>query len=151
MTHPAPTRSALAAFCTKEGWTLVLNARGKPVQHHRTYELRLPDGAVLRTRISNPVNGDRFGPSLWAHILRDEIQITEEEFWDCVDRDVIPKRSAPAAPKQGLPVALVMELRRRLHLSDAEISGLDRDEAGRRIAAYWRGSGDDPSGPLARK
>ena len=52
--HPRATREDHDDFCTTEGWILVRGATGKPVQHHRTYELALPDGSILRSRPTTP-------------------------------------------------------------------------------------------------
>lgn len=57
-------------FCTAERWHLVRGAAGKPVTHHRTYELTLWDGRVLRTRISKPVDASTYGASMFRRDLR---------------------------------------------------------------------------------
>lgn len=75
------TRREHQRFCEIDGWVEVLNARGKPTQHHITYELLLGDGRILRTRISRPANTDRYGKGLWAHILDDQLMVSVEEFW----------------------------------------------------------------------
>ena len=49
--HPAPDRERHDDFCVIENWELVHGSTGKPVQHHRTYELAIPSGDILRTRI----------------------------------------------------------------------------------------------------
>lgn len=141
MSFPAPTRTAHRAFCELEGWTLVANAVGKPVAHHVTYELPLLDGRVLRTRVSRPVNSDTYGRSLWSHILRDELDVGAAVFWECVQHSVRPPRPGAVSRPEGVPVALVMELRRRLGLSDDQISHLDRATAAALIASYWAEEG----------
>ncbi|WP_375387393.1 cytotoxic translational repressor of toxin-antitoxin stability system [uncultured Amnibacterium sp.] len=141
MSFPAPNRSAHDTFCRIEGWSEVLDARGRPVEHHRTYELVLPDGQVLRTHISKPVNGDTYGARLWSHILGDELAVSAETFWTCVQNGVMPARSAPSAPSEAVPLALVRELQRRLHLTEQEIGAMDREEAARRIAEFWSTGG----------
>lgn len=73
VTWPAPTRADHDAFCRLEGWTPVRDALGRTGTHHITYELRLPDGQVLRTRVSHPPNRQTYGARLWAHILRDQL------------------------------------------------------------------------------
>ena len=56
MSWPQSTRQDHEKFCGAEGWGLVRDARGRTGTHHVTYELGLPDGRVLRTRISHPVD-----------------------------------------------------------------------------------------------
>ena len=89
--YPEPTRKDHEQSCQIEGWTQVRNARGKS-GHHVTLELTLPDGQVLRTRISHPPNRQAYGPSMWAHILRDQLHVGEEEFWACVRERKVPQR-----------------------------------------------------------
>jgi hypothetical protein len=79
--------------------------------HHRTYEITLWDGRVLRTRISRPINSSEYGPRLWSHILT-QLEVTQEEFWGCVRERKAPDRGfAPiTAPAQSLPLFLLREL-----------------------------------------
>lgn len=60
-----------------------------------TYELTLHDGRVLRTRISHPVDRTVYGAAMWAHILRDQLDVEEAEFWACVLDGTLPDRGAP--------------------------------------------------------
>ncbi len=126
-------------FCEVEGWDTVRNARGKQVRHHLTYELALSDGRVIRTRISRPANSDSYGPSLWAAILRDQLEVTEAAFWECVEHRVLPPRPGRdfAQHAAGLPASLVHQLKMSLGLSDAEIASLSKDEAVARMTAFW--------------
>lgn len=125
-------------FCTTEGWTRVGNARGKKASHHVTYELPLPDGRVLRTRISHPVNAATYGASLWAHILRDQLDVTEAEFWACVKDGARPSRgSAPAAPEDALPAGLAWQLIHSAGVPEAEVATMTRAEAIERMNEFW--------------
>ena len=88
------------------------DATKRRARHHVTYELELTDGRMLRTRISHPVGSDTYGPSLWGHILRDQLDVTADEFWLCVDKKVLPNRTASTAPviEKPLPLSLVRAL-----------------------------------------
>lgn len=110
--HPAPTREHHDEFCEREGWIIVRGATGRPVSHHRTYELTLWNGRVLRTRISKPVDKSTYSPSTWSHILREQLEVTAEEFWSCVDDGRLPDRGAPEpqAPENAVPLYLVRAL-----------------------------------------
>ena len=138
MSGPASRREH-KQFCDIEGWDTVLNARGKEVHHHITYELALSDGRMLRTRISRPANNGTYGPSLWTAILRDQLDATEAEFWECVKHHVLPPRpgSDAAAAPAGLPASLVHQLKTSLGLSDAEVATMSKNEAVARMSAYW--------------
>src|SRR3954469_23640834 len=95
---PRPTRQDHEEFCRTEGWRPVRDARGRTGTHHITYEFDLPDGRVLRTRISHPPDRSGYGAAIWSHILRDQLQVSEAEFWRCVRDGTGPDRGAPALP-----------------------------------------------------
>ncbi|MEU9834862.1 cytotoxic translational repressor of toxin-antitoxin stability system [Streptosporangium sp. NPDC048047] len=102
-----------------------------------TYELRLPDGRILRTRISHPPDRTSYGRNLWAHILRDQLNVSEEEFWRCVREGESPDRGIPAAPAETLPADLVHLLIARVGLTEAEIMKMTREEAIARLHTFW--------------
>jgi len=132
------TRDDHERFCEVEGWDQVRSARGKLTGHHATYELALPDGRILRTRISRPVDATVYGVSLWDHILRDQLDVTEDEFWSCAKDGRQPERSpAPAEPETALPLGLVMTLKRELGLSEDELRTITKDDAVARLNEHW--------------
>jgi hypothetical protein len=134
---PAASRSDHDSFCVKESWILVHGASGQPVTHHRTYELPLDDGRILRTRISKPVHKDTYAASTWAHILRNQLDVTAEEFWTCVKNDQLPVRGKRALPQSSLPLYLVKILADEIGMSPQAISELDLPQAERAVAAHW--------------
>jgi hypothetical protein len=133
---PVPTRADHQRFCETEGWTQVRNAVGR-TGHHVTYELVLPDGSILRTRISHPPDRSNYGRSLWAHILRDQIGVDEAAFWACVKDGTRPERGGPAQPRESLPAGLVTVLLHQVGLPEAEVARLTRDEAIARVNEFW--------------
>ena len=138
MSYPAPTRSAHERFCKAEGWQVVRFATGKRNTHHDTHELSLVNGDVLRTRVSRPANKETYGAHAWAHILRDQLAVTEGEFWDCAERGIVPDRGrAPANPQRGTPIGVLYQLKQRVGLSETEIAALSRDEAIERLNEFW--------------
>ncbi|MEU1549294.1 cytotoxic translational repressor of toxin-antitoxin stability system [Nocardia sp. NPDC005745] len=137
MTWPQPTRKRHEQFCEIEGWERIRDARGRTGTHHVTYELGLPDGRILRTRISHPVDRTSYGASLWAHILRDQLDVTADSFWECVLNDVLPNRGFPELPKASLPLDLVHLLIHRVGLTEDEIAQMSREEAIARIERFW--------------
>ncbi len=124
-------------FCRTEGWQPVSNARGAKVAHHVTYELPLHDGRILRTRVSRPVDRTDYGASMWAHILRDQLGVTDAQFWDCIDNENTPDRGAPAATTQGLPAELVHLLLNKVGLSSAEVALMSKADAIARANRFW--------------
>ncbi|MEU0242235.1 cytotoxic translational repressor of toxin-antitoxin stability system [Nocardiopsis sp. NPDC006198] len=141
MTWPRPTREDHDRFCRAEGWRPVRSARGGTGTHHTTYELDLPDGRILRTRVSRPPDRTDYGRSVWAHILRDQLDVDEAAFWACVRDGAVPDRGEPVAPAGALPADLVHLLISKLGLDSAEIAGMSREEAVGRLQRYWMEGG----------
>jgi hypothetical protein len=139
-TRRRATRDDHEQFCATEGWTPVTNARGGRVRHHATYELALTDGAVLRTRISRPVDATVYGPSIWSHILRDQLHVTSEEFWTCVDDGRVPDRGAHTPPADSLPASLVFAAQRELGLTDGDLASMSKAELVDRMQEHWSGA-----------
>jgi len=110
-----------------------------------TYELSLPDGQRARNRISHPPDRTTYGPGLWSHILRDQLQVTEEAFWACVHDGIRPPRGVPAPPPEALPADLVHLLLTRVGLSGDEVRQLTKAEAVARIQQYWTGLSGGPT------
>jgi hypothetical protein len=133
-------------FCLTEQWSEVKNARGGAVRHHYTYELKLEDGSVLRTRISRPVTNEQYGSSSWAHILRDQLCVTKESFWRCVNEKVLPPRPGAVEPdpkggRAEIPAGIVEKLRRLVGLDWDEIAQMSPPEATARLERYWSEQG----------
>lgn len=137
MSWPQPTRQDHERFCLTEGWDRVRDARGRTGTHHVTYELGLPDGRILRTRVSHPADRSGYGRSLWAHILRDQLQVSEREFWDCAKNDVKPERGVPRPPPEALPAEVVHLLITRVRLDEDEVRTMSRDDAIARLQRFW--------------
>jgi hypothetical protein len=134
---PQPTRADHERFCRTEGWRLVRDARGRTGTHHRTYELDLPDGRILRTRVSHPPDRTDYGPSLWQHILRDQLAVTVEQFWRCVRDGVTPGRTVPAVPEGAVPAEVIHLLLTKVGLSEAAVAAMTREQAVARLNRYW--------------
>jgi hypothetical protein len=138
---PQPARADHDTFCRTEGWTRVRDARGKTGTHHVTYELALPDGRILRTRVSRPVDRTDYGPSIWRHILRDQLDVTEAEFWACVRDGAKPDRGgAPAASERSIPADVVHQLIHKVGLPEREVAAMTREQAIARLQEFWSSS-----------
>jgi hypothetical protein len=137
MRWPAPTRADHDKFCRVEGWTAVRDATGRMGTHHVTYEFALTDGRVLRTRISHPPNRSTYGAALWAHILRDQLDIDDATFWAAVRDGARPSRGSAPAPTETLPAELAFLLVNRVGLTRAQIAAMTRADAIERLNRYW--------------
>lgn len=49
---------------------------------------------------------------MWSHILKQQLEVTQEEFWNCVRDKTLPDRGFEplTAPPQSLPLFLLREL-----------------------------------------
>ncbi len=70
-----PKFGDLKKFCDKDGWVLIRNT------DHWHYEKVLSNGDVLKTRVSHAVHKE-IPKHLWKKILKKQLRITEEEFWE---------------------------------------------------------------------
>ncbi|QYF88463.1 cytotoxic translational repressor of toxin-antitoxin stability system [Arthrobacter sp. PAMC25284] len=113
------------------------NARGKAVTHHATYELVLHDGRTLRTRISRPVDRTTYGPSIWGAILKDQLEVTGDQFWACVNHNQLPDRGAPEMPDEALPLQLVHQLIHTVGIPEARVGAMSKEEAIESLTTYW--------------
>lgn len=139
---PAPTRADHEKFCETECWPRVRDSRGRFGTHQLTYECDLPDGRTLRTRVSHPPDRTNYGPTMWGHILRDQLQCDEAAFWACVRDGVRPPRGVAAgrAAGEALPADVVQLLVHRFGVDEDEVARMTRDEAIRRLNKFWSGS-----------
>lgn len=139
MSWPAPTREAHESFCLAEGWAPVRDARGgRTGSHHRTYEFALPDGRILRTRISHPPDRTTYGPGMWTHILRDQLGVNAADFWACVQDGQHPDRGGRPGPRgAAIPASLVAVLLTQVGLAEAEVAAMSRAEAIERVNHFW--------------
>jgi hypothetical protein len=146
VTFPAATREDHEEFCRAEGWEQVRNARGKTGSHHVTCELALSDGRVLRTRISHPPDRTTYGPRLWAHILRDQLDVSAEEFWALVRSGTAPVRGQTRQQGEGVPADVVYQLVVRWRIPEDEVATMTKQEAVDRLHSLWSQQ-DEPTSP----
>lgn len=137
MRWPQPTRKDHHVFCQVEQWRQIRDARGRTGTHHVTFELDLPDGRTLRTRVSHPPDRTDYAAGLWRHILRDQLEVDEPAFWACAQDGVKPQRGVPGRPKESLPADLVHLLISRVGLPEAEVAAMSREDAVARIQQFW--------------
>jgi hypothetical protein len=119
------------------GWELTAKKRGSKKRDHDHFVKRLPDGRMLRTRVSHG-NTEIGDPKLFNDILKRQLEVSEEEFWLAVDKGTPPRRDSadPALePDQQAPPAhqledwLAVQLAVHVGLSDTEIAALTPQEA----------------------
>jgi len=67
-----PNWKELKRFCERDGWTLVRST------DHDFYEKRLPDGRILRVKVSR--GSKQIHHHQWQEILKRQLSTTEEYF-----------------------------------------------------------------------
>lgn len=126
------THAAHRKFVETEGWEKKGTATGKKKSgdHHR-YTLRLATGDILYTRVSHGT-GQLDNPNTVAAVFRIQLEVTEDDFWSCVDNGVLPPRPQPDKPKtpaDSLDAPLMRNLIRKVGLSITDVAKLTKDEA----------------------
>lgn len=130
----------LKAFVEHDGWTEEPNlARGRTrTGDHRRYRKDLPDGTSLRTKVSHSLR-DEIGTDLFKHILRDQLRVTEDRFWDVVRRGATELTAAPPPQAVTIPGWLVQRLILSVGLREDEVRAMTVDEAHAAWEAYKSG------------
>ena len=139
-----PTYGQHHRFCEVDDWHDKDAGSAKKKGDHHRYVKTLPDGTPLFTRVSHG-SGQYRSPSFWAMILREQLQITEEQFWEAVEKGIPPVRptTEPEPPgDEPLPMSLVTQLRFAVGLSIHEIGSMTLQEAEARLAE-WEASLED--------
>jgi hypothetical protein len=126
-----PTFAQHRRFCEVDDWVdRDAQSRRATGDHHR-YMKTLPNGDTLYTRISHG-SGQYRNPSLWKHILRDQLKVSEDEFWDAVDNALPPSRgwAQPKKPEgEPIPYWLVGNLTRLVGLPQKVVASMTLEEA----------------------
>lgn len=133
------THAAHLKFVETEGWTEKGTARGSGrTGDHPRYNLALATGEALTTRVSHG-DGQINDPKLIAAILRDQLAVSEDDFWACVEHGTLPSRPHPPTtppPGEILDATLVRNLIRKVGLREEESAGFTEAEAVRRWEEY---------------
>ena len=91
----------------------------------------MPSGPPLRTAISK--GRGQYGPQVFARMLKHQLRVTEEQFWQAVRDGVPPERpeAKPARPAgHPLPLSIAQRLLARGY-TEADLRGLTVEQAER--------------------
>ena len=130
----APTWGDLVAFCKADQWVLSRQSR------HAVYKKVLADGTALQTEASRGKDAENIGAGLFHFILRVELQVSEEEFWEAIRNGEPARRPAHPSPPEVPPrpsAGLVYQLRKHVGLSEEEIGKLSKDDAVKMLNDYF--------------
>ncbi len=72
-----PKFGDLKRYCDRNGWSIIRNT------DHWYYEKVLANGMVLRAKVSHATHKEIPG-NLWNKILKNQLKITEKEFWNSI-------------------------------------------------------------------
>lgn len=123
-----PTKRELRRFCDIDGWEAT---EATSPDHHR-YRKRLPDGRMLRTKVSLGRGAACDDPGLWSHIWRHQLALeSEQQFWDVLTSERPAQRGQPDPPRPEphMQAWLYEYLLYRMNLSEAQITAMNEDEA----------------------
>jgi hypothetical protein len=126
-----PTFADLRKFLAVDGEWIELPRQGsKRHRDHYRYAKVLSDGTTLYTRISQGA-GSIDDHDLFKLILRDQLGVTEFEFWAAVDGGHPPSRASERVrPEQPtLPHWLVSNLTRKAGLSVSDVMATSEEQA----------------------
>ena len=128
-----PTFGDLEAYLKRAaGWVPEPNLAHGRVRRgdHARYSKELPDGTRFRTKVSGHPR-EEIGDSLFAHILRDQLRVSEDEFWDLVrgrgEAQPIAEAQPPARP--GVPGWLVDRLLESVGLDEETVLNMSPEQA----------------------
>jgi hypothetical protein len=126
-----PTYAQLRRFCEVDGWTDLTKQGGRRRRHHLRYAKVLSGGRALYTRVSLGA-GSIDDHGLFKHILRDQLEVTEEQFWVAVDNGVAPER--PGARRSERPAGSYLDYSVVKGLlaagyTEQQIAAMTKDEA----------------------
>lgn len=127
----------LEAYLERDGWIPEANLARvrRRTGDHRRYRKELPDGSILRTKVSHAL-GEEIGIGLFKHILRDQLRVDEARFWAIVRGGAQPAAGAEAPRRDTIPAWLVERLMTTVGITEAQLRSLTRDEALERWEAF---------------
>lgn len=130
----------LKAFVEADGWQErpnLVRARRR-TGDHRHHSKRLPDGRVLRIRVSHGLP-DEIGHDLFHVILRSQLEVDEVTFWAGIHGAVRP--TAAPAPDRPAPIPgwLVQRLLLIARIPEEQVARMTPDDAAAAWEAYQRG------------
>lgn len=127
----------LRTFVERDGWAEepnLVRGRARTGDHWR-YRKDLADGTTLRTKVSHGLR-DEMGIDLFKHILRDQLQVTEERFWDVVRGKAGALVDAPPVAAEMVPGWLVQQLLLTVGLAEEAVRAMTPAEAHAAWEAY---------------
>jgi hypothetical protein len=96
-----PSFGDIERFCRIDGWQQQTGIGGSRQRHIR-YEKTRADELALRTQISHD-RSSAPSPGGWKAILRNQLKVTEEQFWEALRSARAVNRTPPPPPPEPIP------------------------------------------------
>lgn len=125
---PIPDKKDLRRFCELDGWE---KTEATSPDHDR-YRKRLPDGTVLRTKVSRGRGAIVRNPGLWAKVWRHQLHLeSEDQFWKALKDRMPAQRSAtePEPPEPQMDSWLFEALTMTFGVDENRVRDMEPDEA----------------------
>lgn len=139
MTPASPTWGDVEKFLAADGWRPISpGERGGRRQRHLFFEKLLPGGRLLQTHISHD-RRKSIGASRFGAVLRDQLEVSREDFWAAIDAGAPVDRPATLDEDEVVEheAWVIRVLAGELHMSPDEIAALGEVEAKERVYAHW--------------
>ena len=127
-----PTWREVEEFCQKDGWELIRSS------NHIFFRKVLVDGTVLDTHRSF-ADDKTMSPGRFAAILRTQLMVSQEDFWETLrtGRPVTRPKPQSPIPSRPIPTWIARVLVDDLGLSVTQIADLGEEEARRIVEEFW--------------
>ena len=127
-----PTWGQIRQFCRRLGYRETRTC-------HFHYITVLHDRSTSGTMVSMGVDGEEVPSQMWAMVWRHQLRLaSEDEFWKGLHGQPVEYAvSVIEEPSEPLPGYLLRFLRGTLHLPQAEIAALTRQQAQRLLDDYY--------------
>lgn len=127
-----PTKREFLRVLEVEGWTDKGAVAGRKTGNHLRFVFTTPRGERLYTMVphgTKPVeNANHF-----QYVLREQLQISADEFWLAVDKGIAPTRPAPNPVQEerrgSIDIKLSANLIRKVGLTPRELARMTPAEA----------------------
>jgi hypothetical protein len=122
----------LARFCRIDGWTK------EGSTDHDIWVKALPGGELLRTSTSHS-SSKTPSRGRFKAILREQLKISEAEFWAALDSGKPVDRPGAPEPAEApsIPAHLIAVLAGEMDLKPEDIAALDPEAAERMVHEHW--------------
>ena len=74
---------------------------------------------------------------MWSHILRDQLDVTEDEFWSACRKGFCQNEAPRTFPRRHCRLSSCTCSINKVGLAEADVAAMTKDEAVARLNQYW--------------